>query len=224
MKLLVARNFRTRFADIAQDSIDQIAAYAKQHSPDVIVFTGNISQYEKRTLVFAEQIASATSLPVVLNLGALELCNLVSPEFITNALKLRLKINERKTNVYWAEEFKSDEVEFKCVVGRPIVNDTPENYKNSFLGRWFIKERSAIYKGDELIAGGFPKVFSVDEFNQQHLKEEVPSWTPGKKHILLTSISQENDELLTVNYSPAKSFGEDVSIGSSGEQLSIIEV
>lgn len=224
MKLLVVRNFRVRFNEIAQDSIDRIAEYAKLHSPDLIVFTGNISQYEKRTLVFAEQMAEATSLPVVLNLGALELCDLVTPDFITNAVKLRLKINEKKKNVYWAEDYVSDEVEFKCVVGWPIVNDTQENYKKSFLGRWFVKERSAVYAGDELVAGAYPKVFTVDEFNQQHLSELIPEWTEGKKHILLTSISQQNDELLTVNYSPAKSYGEDLAIGSSGEQLSIIEV
>ena len=224
MKLLVVRNFRLRYSEIGQDSINKVADFAKLHQPDVIIMAGNISQYEKRSLIFAEQIAEATSLPVLYNMGILECCNLVTPEFTKEAIRLRCKINQDKNNVYWAEDYISNEVEFKCAVGWPIVEDTQENYKASFAGRWLVKERSALYVGDELLAGAYPKVFSVDEFNQRHLTEQIPEWTPNKKHVLLTSIDQVTDDLLTVKFKPANSYGEDISISASGEQLSIVVV
>lgn len=224
MKLLVVKNIQLRFQEIGQNHIDRVLHFVDTHKPDLIVMAGNYSQYEKRSVIFAEQIANATHIDVVYNIGILECCNFVTPEFIKDALILRFRINSKKTNVYWAVDYISDEIEFKCVVGWPTIQDTQENYENSFAGRWLAKERSPLYLGDERLCGSYPKPYTVEEFNIRYLTENLPIWSTNKKKILLTSIDQEKDDFLTVNYFPTRHHGEEFTIGSSGEQLSIIEV
>ena len=224
MKILVIRNTILKLQEFATKFIDEAVKWVDKENPDIIVVAGNVSQYDKRSILFAEELAEVTKLKVIYNIGLLEFASQADIEYFKTGMLLRLRVNYKKTNVYWCDDFVDDNVQFRHVFGWPIITDTEENYRKTVPGHWLVKSRSPRYINNELVDVQYPWVFSVDEFNQEHLKENIPDWEPNKKRILLPSIAQHNDPFLTVNYVPAKLFGEDASIDTAGEVFSIMVV
>lgn len=224
MRLLVSRNLDLRFTEYGHEQLDAIQAACNENNPDLIVVAGNVSQYEKRSILFAEQVAERTGKRVVYNVGILEYCSLVAMEKARKAILFRIKMNQEKTNVFWAEDFVSNEIEFKSVLGLPTITDTEENFKKTFVGRWFIKSRSPYYLNGEFVTHNYPMTYSLAEFNEEAAAQATPEWSQNKKKILLSAVGQNSDERLNVNFVSAPSYGADLVICSSGSQIEIIDI
>ena len=224
MKILIIRNLNLKLQQFATDYIVHAVELVNLEHPELIVIAGNISRHDKRSLLFAEEIAAATKTKTLYNIGLLEYTGLGEMQYVKDAILIRLRTNQAKTNVMWVEDYISDEVEFKSIIGWPLIQDTEENYRKTIPGHWLIRVRAPRY-GDDLLDNIYPYVYTVEEFNKEHLKEEMPAWSGNKRKILLTSIDQQTDNVLDVKYISTKIFTDNTTIISPmGDQFSIVTI
>lgn len=218
MKALVIKNLSLGFHEFATAHLDVVGALLAQN-PDVVVIAGNIASESKRSLLFADEVAKLTSLPILYSIGVLEYATLATMEHVKSAILYRLRMI--KSNVIYADDFVHPDVEFKSVFGAPLIECTEQEWKASLPGRRLVNRKGDFYIGDELASNHHPFNYTVDEFNAM-FETEKPEWS-GKKRILISAIAEKNDPLFTMKYK-APSIECDVRLDHITESISIVEL
>jgi hypothetical protein len=224
MKALVIRDLRLKYQQFATEYIDQAKQLVAENNIELAIVAGNISQYEKRSILLAEEVANAINVPVVYTQGLLEMCNIATLDYAKNGVKTRVQMHQKKTNVWWPDSFEHPDIEFRECTNWPIIDDTLENFRAIMPGRWLSSGRRPLVVDGQLFDDTFPFPFTLEEFNAMHLKETPPTWSGTKKKVLLTSIATEGDVLLTVQYHNTNQYGADIEISASGPKLEVIDL
>jgi hypothetical protein len=213
MKLLVIRNLQLKLIEFADKQISEVVSLSSTEKPDYILVSGNISRHDKRSLFFAEEVATATGKKVIYAPGLLEYSCLANYDMWLSGVLIRLKANAKKTNVFFADDVVDDAVEFKHVLGWPIILDNQDKLSLTVPGRFLIKERISKYMNGEHVSEFWPVAFQVDDYMTMHNQETV-AWDTTKKKILIRSVPDENDLILTVSYTSQHNLGEDILISN----------
>ena len=108
--------------------------YELSSTPEYIIITGNISSQNKRTMIYAEELANRyQSSKIIFNHGILEL---KGSEYTKVQDGFRLHINDFKRsppNLYFPTGMCIGDYDFYCTIGWPIFNKE-EDFLNSICG------------------------------------------------------------------------------------------
>lgn len=180
---------------------------------DLIIINGNISDYLKRSMLYAEQIANKyRDIPVIFNRGELERFIGFFPKFDgegEESVNIRQWANPTwPKNLYFENNIKlnlksGDAVDILCAYGFPLIHEYEGAWENTHWYKNYVAEVTENQKlfipyGVSDVYSGQGPIWATKEWiNKQHMieLEKIKKWEINKTSykILVTQINPYND-------------------------------
>ena len=174
--------------------------------PEYIIITGNISNENKRSMMYAEGLAKIyQNSKIIFNCGITEL---TQSEYYKIQDGFNLRINDFKKsppNLYYPKGVCIEEYDFYCTIGWPIFSNEEDFLEfideTKIIAGWDEK----LYIDDILVTDVYNRYLGLEDIKKlaDDEQEQIKSWlskNSGKQKILISSLGNKSSNILGNNF------------------------